>query len=55
MTNEDFNVTPWDVTGKVDYSKLIQQFGTEPITEDLLDRIKKHTGNDLHIMLRRGT
>lgn len=55
MTNEEFSVTPWDVTGKVDYNKLIAQFGTEPITDDLLERIKKHTGNDLHFMLRRGT
>ena len=55
MTNEEFTVTPWDVTGKVDYAKLIQQFGTEPIDEALLERIKKHTGNDLHFMLRRGT
>ncbi len=55
MTNDNFRVTPWDVTGKVDYSKLIEQFGTEPITDELIERIKKHTGNDLHFMLRRGT
>lgn len=55
MTNEEFTVTPWDVKGKVDYAKLIEQFGTEPITEALLERIKKHSGNDLHYMLRRGT
>lgn len=54
MTNEDFTVTPWDVKGKVDYAKLIEQFGTEPITDQLLERIKKYTGNDLHFMLRRG-
>ena len=55
MTNDSFTVTPWDVKGKVDYSKLIEQFGTEPITNNLLERIKKHTGNDLHFMLKRGT
>ena len=54
MTNEEFTVTPWDVKGKVDYAKLIEQFGTEPITDSLLERIKKHTGNELHFMLRRG-
>ena len=54
MTNEEFSVTPWDVTGKVDYAKLIQQFGTEPINEALLERIKKLAGNDIHFMLRRG-
>jgi tryptophanyl-tRNA synthetase len=55
MANNNFSVTPYDVKGKVDYEKLIEQFGTEPITDELLERIKKHTGNDLHFMLRRGT
>ncbi|MCY3411063.1 MAG: tryptophan--tRNA ligase [Candidatus Heimdallarchaeota archaeon] len=53
MTEEDFVVTPWDVSGPVDYKKLIKKFGTEPITQELLDRIEKHTGS-LHHMLRRG-
>lgn len=52
MTDETFSVTPWEVTGKVDYQKLIEQFGTEPIDDQLLNRIQKHT-NDLHYMLRR--
>lgn len=43
--NEEFKVTPWDVTGKVDYVKLIQQFGTEPIDEALLQRWKRITGS----------
>jgi tryptophanyl-tRNA synthetase len=45
-------VTPWEVSGRVDYEKLIQQFGTQPLTDELLERIKKHTG-ELHIQLRR--
>ncbi len=45
-------VTPWEVSGKIDYEKLIQQFGTQPITDELLERIRKHTG-ELHIQLRR--
>ena len=48
----DFSVTPWEVKGNIDYSKLIKQFGTETIDEALLNRIKKHTGQ-LHHMLRR--
>ncbi|MEM4248199.1 MAG: tryptophan--tRNA ligase [Candidatus Nanoarchaeia archaeon] len=52
MAKEQFVVTPWEVSGKVDYEKLIKEFGTEPITTDLLNRIKKHT-KDLHFMLRR--
>ena len=51
MANE-FKVTPWTVTGNVDYEKLTKEFGTEPITDKLLERIKKHT-KELHFMLRR--
>jgi len=50
---DDFVVTPWEVKGEIDYSKLIKQFGTEPLTPDLLNRMKKHT-KELHFMLRRG-
>ncbi|MFX0185636.1 MAG: tryptophan--tRNA ligase [Candidatus Hodarchaeota archaeon] len=52
-SNDEFVVTPWDVRGKVDYNKLMKQFGTEPINQELCDRIEKHTGS-LHYMLRRG-
>lgn len=48
----DFKVTPWEVEGQVDYNKLIEQFGTKLITEELLERLKKHT-KDLHFLLRR--
>lgn len=46
-------VTPWEVRGKVDYERLIREFGTQPITDELLRRIEKHTG-ELHLQLRRG-
>jgi len=45
-------VTPWEVKGKVDYDRLIREFGTQPLTEELLQRIAKHTG-ELHLQLRR--
>ena len=45
-------VTPWEVKGEIDYGRLIKEFGTEPITEALLKRIEKHTG-DLHPYLKR--
>ena len=48
----NFSVTPWEVKGNINYSRLIKQFGTETIDEALLNRIKKHTGQ-LHHMLRR--
>jgi tryptophanyl-tRNA synthetase len=49
---EEMIVTPWEVRGKIDYDKLIQQFGTQPITNKLLKRLQKHTG-ELHSQLRR--
>jgi tryptophanyl-tRNA synthetase len=49
----EFVVTPWEVKGKVDYQKLVKQFGTQIITEKLLSEIKKLTG-ELHLFLRRG-
>jgi len=49
---EEMVVTPWEVSGKIDYEKLIQQFGTQPITDELLERLKKHTGK-LHLQLQR--
>ncbi len=53
MNGEEFVVTPWEVRGVVDYGKLIERFGTKPLTRDLLERVKNHTG-ELHYMLRRG-
>jgi tryptophanyl-tRNA synthetase len=50
---EEFVVTPWEVKGKVDYGKMIKEFGTSPIDEKLLKRVEKITG-ELHFMLRRG-
>jgi tryptophanyl-tRNA synthetase len=49
---EDFAVDPWGAKGKIDYEKLVAQFGTQHIDEKLLSRIKKHTG-ELHPYLRR--
>lgn len=47
-----FKVTPWEVEGEVDYDKLIKEFGTSPLTDDLLERVQKITG-ELHPFLRR--
>lgn len=53
MEKDGFEVTPWDVTGEVDYEKLIKEFGVSKIDEKLLRRIEKHT-KELHPMLKRG-
>lgn len=50
---EDFTVTPYNVSGVVDYEKLINRFGTEPLDDKILGRIKKLAGGDLHFMLKR--
>ena len=49
-----FIVTPWDTSGKIDYNKLVIQFGTELIDDALLEKFKKITGKDLHPWLKRG-
>jgi tryptophanyl-tRNA synthetase len=53
MPPDEFIVTPWHVEGDIDYDKLIKQFGTEKITNLILKKIEKATG-EIHFMLRRG-
>ncbi len=50
---KEFKVTPWEVKGEVDYERLIKEFGVSKISEKLLEKIKKHTG-ELNPMLKRG-
>lgn len=45
-------VTPWEVRGEVDYDRIIRDFGTASITDELLKRVEHHTG-ELHPLLRR--
>ncbi len=47
-----FKVTPWEVEGSIDYEKLIKEFGTQPLTEDLKRKIVDLAGED-HVLLRR--
>ena len=49
---EDFVVTPWEVTGDIDYGELMKRFGTAPIDRALLERLGKY--GEIHYMLRRG-
>ncbi len=43
MPKKEFKVTPWEVSGNVDYEKLIREFGVSKIDDKLLEKIKKHT------------
>ena len=45
---KEFNVTPWEVSGNVDYQKLIKEFGTQEISKDILSKLK-----NAHPLLRR--
>ncbi len=45
-------VTPWEVKGKVDYERLIREFGTQPLTPELLGRVENYT-DKLHLQLER--
>jgi tryptophanyl-tRNA synthetase len=49
---DEMIVTPWEVSGDIDYSRLIEQFGTKEIDQNIIDKMKKHAGY-LHTQLRR--
>ncbi len=48
-----FKVTPWEVEGEVDYNKLIQQFGTQHLTDDMVKKIEKEAGYSHHMLRRK--
>lgn len=50
-SNEDnFSVTPWEVEGHINYGKLIDRFGTDPISASILDTFKSIT-SEIHPLL----
>ncbi len=56
MTDEpkkEMVVTPWDVSGEIDYDRLIEQFGVQRMTHEIEDKIAEHAGFK-HLQLRRG-
>ena len=48
----DFIVTPWEVSGEIDYEEIIKEFGIEPIDQKLLIDIKEIT-KEIHPFLTR--
>jgi hypothetical protein len=46
-------VTAWEVTGKVDYNKLCDEFGCTPISASLVERVEQVTGVPAHPFLKR--
>ena len=47
-----YSVTPWEVSGEIDYDRLIKEFGVKPIDDKILDRIEQNAG-ELHHFLKR--
>ncbi|MCU4742342.1 tryptophan--tRNA ligase [Natronoglomus mannanivorans] len=46
---DDFTVTPYAVSGEVDYDKLVERFGADPLTDEQIARFPDHP------LLRRQT
>lgn len=54
---EEQLVTPWEVQGGkggIDYGKLIEKFGSSPISKELIERVERLTGKPAHPWLKRG-
>ncbi len=47
-----FTVTPWEVSGEIDYDLLVEKFGTKRIDQALIDRMAKY--GPIHPLMRRG-
>jgi tryptophanyl-tRNA synthetase len=52
MVDEKFVVTPWEVSGVVDYDRLIKDFGTRPITGQLEKRLEGMLGDAAYLVRR---
>ena len=48
----EMKVTPWEVTGDIDYAQLMREFGISEITPALRKRLEKTLGDNMY--LRRG-
>ena len=45
-------VTPYEVTGKIDYEKIVKEFGLSPIDNELKEKLEKYLKDNF--FLRRG-
>jgi tryptophanyl-tRNA synthetase len=53
MVDKKFVVTPWEVTGEVDYDRLIRDFGTQPIAGPLAKRLEGILGDAAYLVRRQ--
>lgn len=49
---DETKVTPWKVEGEVDYKKLVREYGTSEIDDELLAKFRE-SSSELHFMLTR--
>ena len=50
---KEFVVTPWEVSGVVDYDRLIREFGTQPISGNLPKRLESLLGESAYLVRRQ--
>jgi tryptophanyl-tRNA synthetase len=48
--NNSSRVTPWEVEGQIDYSKLVKDFGTQQISSEIFEQFERING-EVHPML----
>jgi tryptophanyl-tRNA synthetase len=53
VADKKFVVTPWEVTGEVDYERLIRDFGTQPISGPLATRLEGILGDAAYLVRRQ--
>lgn len=53
MAEKKFVVTPWEVSGRVDYDRLIRDFGTQPITGSLEKKLESILGDKAYLVRRK--
>ncbi len=54
MPTEEFVVTPYEVRGAIDYDRLRERFGTQPIADADLATLRELAGGTLSPLLTRG-
>mgnify|MGYP000052905363 CR=1 FL=1 len=52
MIDTDFKVTPWEVSGDIDYERVVSEFGVSLLDDKIIQSIKKYA-NEIHPFLKR--
>lgn len=52
--SQEMHVDPWSTVGNIDYDKLLRQFGSQPIDQNLLQRFEKIANAKPHPWIARG-